>query len=188
MARRSLEKREQSMASGDAEGREASPAVPVQKIRELVQLMDQYNLMEIEWRSGTQHIRLRKRGAEAPPPVPVFYGMGPPSPSTASSAPAASPPADTPPASSKPAEETSRYVPIKSPMVGTFYAAPGPDKPPFVEVGSRVEPETIVCLIEAMKVFNEIPAEVSGTVVKILVENGQPVEYGQPLFLIDPAA
>jgi acetyl-CoA carboxylase biotin carboxyl carrier protein len=75
---------------------------------------------------------------------------------------------------------------IESPMVGTFYATPGPDKPPFVSVGSKIGPDTTVCLIEAMKIFNEIKAETSGTVEEVLVKSGQPVEFGQPLYRIRP--
>ncbi|MDR7597108.1 MAG: acetyl-CoA carboxylase biotin carboxyl carrier protein, partial [Armatimonadota bacterium] len=78
------------------------------------------------------------------------------------------------------------WVPVTAPMVGTFYRAPGPDQPPFVQEGDRVEAGQTLCIIEAMKMFNEIPAEVSGRVVRVLAENGAPVEYGQPLFLIDP--
>jgi acetyl-CoA carboxylase biotin carboxyl carrier protein len=74
---------------------------------------------------------------------------------------------------------------IKSPMVGTFYAAPDPDSPPYVKVGDHVGPETTVCIVEAMKVFNQIPAEVSGKVLAVLVDNGESVEYGQPLFKVD---
>ena len=74
---------------------------------------------------------------------------------------------------------------IKSPMVGTFYAAPNPESPAYVKVGDHVGPETTVCIVEAMKVFNQIPAEVSGKIVAVLVENGEPVEFGQPLFKVD---
>jgi acetyl-CoA carboxylase biotin carboxyl carrier protein len=94
------------------------------------------------------------------------------------SAPAASPAAPAPAKEILPA--------IESPMVGTFYATPGPDKAPFVTVGSKVGPDTTVCLIEAMKIFNEIKAETSGTVEEVLVKSGQPVEFGQPLFRIRP--
>ncbi|MBV8381972.1 MAG: biotin/lipoyl-binding protein, partial [Planctomycetaceae bacterium] len=76
---------------------------------------------------------------------------------------------------------------IESPMVGTFYAASAPDAPPFVSVGSVVRPDTTVCVIEAMKVFTEIPAGLSGTITEVLVKNGQPVEFGQPLFHVNPA-
>ena len=74
---------------------------------------------------------------------------------------------------------------VKSPMVGTFYAAPDPDSPPFVKVGDHIGPDTVVCIVEAMKVFNQIPAEASGRIIAVLVENGAPVEFGQPLFKVD---
>ncbi len=86
-----------------------------------------------------------------------------------------------------PKEETSKYIEITSPIIGTFYRKPSPDKPVFVEVGDDVNSETIVCMVEAMKLFNEIEAEVKGKIVKVLVEEGTPVEFGQPLFLVDPA-
>jgi acetyl-CoA carboxylase biotin carboxyl carrier protein len=81
----------------------------------------------------------------------------------------------------------SKLVEIKSPIIGTFYRKPSPDKPVFAEVGDVVNPDTVVCIIEAMKLFNEIESEVSGKIVKILVEDGSPVEFGQPLFLVDPS-
>jgi acetyl-CoA carboxylase biotin carboxyl carrier protein len=83
-----------------------------------------------------------------------------------------------------PADENLEAV--KSPMVGTFYSSPNPESPPFIKVGDHVGPTTTVCVIEAMKVFNEIPAEVSGQIVAVLVDNGEPVEFGQPLFKVDP--
>ncbi|PHS54011.1 MAG: acetyl-CoA carboxylase, biotin carboxyl carrier protein [Lutibacter sp.] len=84
-------------------------------------------------------------------------------------------------------EEVSNYVEITSPIIGTFYRKPSPDKLVFVEVGDMVSPDTIVCMVEAMKLFNEIEAEVSGKIVKVLVEDGTPVEFGQPLYLVDPS-
>lgn len=84
-------------------------------------------------------------------------------------------------------DDTSNYVEIKSPIIGTFYRKPSPDKPVFVEVGDMVSKESVVCIIEAMKLFNEIESEVSGKIVKVLVEDGTPVEFGQPLFLVDPS-
>jgi len=84
-------------------------------------------------------------------------------------------------------EEVLKYIEITSPIIGTFYRKPAPDKPVFVEVGDSVNSETIVCMVEAMKLFNEIEAEVSGKIVKVLVEDGTPVEFGQPLFLVDPS-
>ena len=84
-------------------------------------------------------------------------------------------------------DETSKYIEITSPIIGTFYRKPSPDKTVFIEVGDTVNSETIVCMVEAMKLFNEIEAEVSGKIVKVLVEDGTPVEFGQPLFLVDPS-
>ncbi len=84
-------------------------------------------------------------------------------------------------------EDTSKYVEIVSPIIGTLYRKPSPDKPPFVEVGDTISKDSVVCIVEAMKLFNEIEAEVSGKIVKVLVEDGTPVEFGQPLFLVDPS-
>lgn len=102
---------------------------------------------------------------------------------------AAAPPAQTPvaPAPTAPKEDTSKLVEIKSPMIGTFYRTSNPDSDPFVGVGDSVTAGQTVCIIEAMKLFNEIESEVSGKIVKVLVENATPVEYDQPLFLVDPA-
>lgn len=85
------------------------------------------------------------------------------------------------------AEENDKYIEIKSPIIGTFYRKPSPDKPAFVEVGDTINPQSIVCIVEAMKLFNEIEAEVSGKIVKVLVEDGSPVEFEQPLFLVEPS-
>ena len=84
-------------------------------------------------------------------------------------------------------EEETRLITTTSPIVGTFYRAPSPESAPFVEVGSRVKKGQVLCIVEAMKLMNEIESEIDGTIIKILVENGQPVEYGEPLFLIEPA-
>lgn len=83
--------------------------------------------------------------------------------------------------------EGSNYIEIKSPMIGTFYRKPGPDKEPFVKIGDEISENSVVCMIEAMKLFNDIEAEISGTIVKVLVDDATPVEYDQPLFLIDPS-
>ncbi|SMC80164.1 acetyl-CoA carboxylase biotin carboxyl carrier protein [Pedobacter nyackensis] len=87
---------------------------------------------------------------------------------------------------SAPVEETSKYITIKSPMIGTFYRSASPDKPSFVNVGDEVTTGKVICIIEAMKLFNEIESEVSGKIVKVLVDNASPVEYDQPLFLVEP--
>jgi acetyl-CoA carboxylase biotin carboxyl carrier protein len=100
-------------------------------------------------------------------------------------APAAAPAPSAAPAAAPASDEG--LVAIESPMVGTYYASPSPDKPPFVSVGGQVGPNSVVCLVEAMKIFNEIKAERSGTIVKVLVQSGQAVEFGQPLFMIKPS-
>ncbi len=109
----------------------------------------------------------------------------------APAAPAAAAPANATPVTNNPAEQkeedNSRYVEIKSPIIGTFYRKPAPDKPNFVNVGDEVQEDTVVCIVEAMKLFNEIEAEVSGKIVKVLVEDASPVEFGQALFLVDPS-
>jgi acetyl-CoA carboxylase biotin carboxyl carrier protein len=93
----------------------------------------------------------------------------------------------TPAAAAPVADENSKYITIKSPMIGTFYRKPSPDKPMFVEVGTSISKGDVVCVIEAMKLFNEIEAEISGKIVKILVDDASPVEFDQPLFLVDPS-
>jgi acetyl-CoA carboxylase biotin carboxyl carrier protein len=104
-------------------------------------------------------------------------------------APAAAPSSTPAPAAEapKPASDDAKYVTIKSPMIGTFYRSPSPDKPPFVNVGDVIKPGQVICIIEAMKLFNEIESEVSGKVVKVLTDDMNPAEYDQPLFLIDPS-
>jgi acetyl-CoA carboxylase biotin carboxyl carrier protein len=102
-------------------------------------------------------------------------------------APAPAPVPTTPPAAAAPVEDTSKLITIKSPMIGTFYRSPSPDKPLFKEVGDMLKVGDVVCIIEAMKLFNEIESEVSGKIVKVLVDDSTPVEYDQPLFLVDPS-
>ncbi|HTQ38025.1 MAG TPA: acetyl-CoA carboxylase biotin carboxyl carrier protein [Pirellulales bacterium] len=149
----------------------------VKKVRRLIELMKEHDLAEIDLRQGEQRVRLR-RGAEPFISSGASPSSGVAMPAMTHSAPAGG---QTPAA----ATESADLAVIKSPMVGTFYAASSPETPPFVKVGAHVGPDTIVCIIEAMKVFNEIPAEISGQVAAVLVENGAPVEYGQPLFKID---
>lgn len=100
---------------------------------------------------------------------------------------AAAPAAEAAPATPAPAAEHDKYITVKSPIIGTFYRKPSPDKSVFVEVGDSVSPGSVLCVIEAMKLFNEIESEVSGKIVKVLVDDSSPVEFDQPLFLIDPA-
>jgi acetyl-CoA carboxylase biotin carboxyl carrier protein len=151
----------------------------VKKVRRLVEMMEQHDLAEIDLRQGDQRIRLR-RGAEVQLTPAMHY---PPMSTGAPPAPVAGQTAVAGGSSSAPANADLKV--ITSPMVGTFYAAPNPESPSFVKVGDHVGPESVVCIIEAMKVFNEIQAELSGKVAAVLVETGQPVEFGQPLFKID---
>jgi acetyl-CoA carboxylase biotin carboxyl carrier protein len=150
-------------------------------IKNLVALMSRHDLSEIDLTMGDQRIRLR-RGSRVVTAAPVAFPPATiPTPAPAP-APAATP--NSAPAKEKPGRN---LVEIKSETPGTFYAKPEPDKPPFVTKGSRVKPETVVGLIEAMKLFTEIPAGVAGVIEEILAENGQAVEYGQVLFRVDPA-
>ena len=144
----------------------------VDRIRELLKLMDEHKLVELALSEKDFSVTLKKPSA----PAMALAAMHP---VPALAAPQA-------PAAAKPAEEDKSLVPIKSPIVGTFYRAPAPDANPFVNVGGKVNKATVVCIVEAMKIMNEIKAGVDGTVEKILVENGEPVEYGQPLFLVRP--
>lgn len=154
-------------------GSGAGDIFDVKKVRQLIELMKEHDLAEIDLRQEGQRVKLRRGGEQ-------IVGMVAPAMSSAPKI-SAAPPAEKAPA----AEAGGDLAVIKSPMVGTFYTASSPESPPFVKVGSHVGPDTIVCIIEAMKVFNEIPAEISGTVAAVLVENGSPVEFGQPLFKID---
>ncbi|MFV2069029.1 MAG: acetyl-CoA carboxylase biotin carboxyl carrier protein [Pirellulales bacterium] len=156
----------------------------VRKIRRLVELMNEHDLAEIDLRQADQRIRLRRGGD--PPQITASPSVAAPGqlpPTTVTAAGIASR-GEVAGQASEPANLTL----IKSPMVGTFYASSSPEAEPFVKVGDRVNEETTVCIVEAMKVFNEIPAECSGQIVAMLVQNGDPVEYGQPLFKVDPGA
>ncbi len=148
------------------------------KLRELVELMDKHDLTEVSLSNADQKWRLRRGPSE----VPVVAAQ-PQAPLPAAPQAAAAPVAPPAPAESAAQDDLLEIV---SPTVGTFYAAPSPDDPAFVKIGSKVEPSTIVCVVEAMKVFNQIPAEVSGTIVEVLINNGDSVEFGQPMFKVRP--
>ena len=154
----------------------------VQTITDLVGLMSQHDLTEIDLREGDLRIRLRRGPWDMP------NHLAPPAPTVTAVVPHPPPAAPAPAAKPEEAKPAKNLTPIKSPTPGTFYAASGPDTEPFVRVGSRVSPTTVVCLIEAMKIFNEITADCSGVITEICVENQQPVEYGQVLFKVDPTA
>ena len=141
-------------------------------IEEMLQLMESRGLVELEIEHEGMRVRLKK-AAQASGPQMVEYVTGIPQ------------PAASPPGAKKP-EDARRLAGIKSPMVGTFYRSPAPDAPPFVEVGQEIEAGQVVCIIEAMKLMNEIKSDLAGRIVEVLVENGDPVEFGQPLFSIEP--
>jgi acetyl-CoA carboxylase biotin carboxyl carrier protein len=145
------------------------------RLRELIDLMEKHDLSEIDLRQGDQRWKLRRGPAEVMQMLPAS-GYAPPSHVPA--------PAPAPPGAPAEVPEDKDTIAIKSPTVGTFYEAPAPGDPPFVTAGSRVTADSIVCIIEAMKVFNQIPAEVNGTIVEVLVSNGDAVEFGQPLFRV----
>jgi acetyl-CoA carboxylase biotin carboxyl carrier protein len=153
----------------------------VDKIKRFVELMKAHDLSEINLKQGEQKIQL-KRGGPSPPVTAVV-----PAATHAVAVPPPSSEVPSPPPLPQPAEqaEEPHIGYIKSPMVGTFYARANPDADVFVRVGDHVEPETTVCIVEAMKVFNEIAAEISGEILAVLVENEEPVEYGKPLFKVD---
>jgi acetyl-CoA carboxylase biotin carboxyl carrier protein len=149
--------------------------VDYRKLRELVKLMVENDLSELELRDQQEAVVLKRGTAPSALPMmgtPIVHHAAP-----------ASPPASGEDA----ADDESDLVAIKSPMVGTYYAAPDPNSPAYVSVGSNVGPDTVVCIVEAMKVFSEIKAECAGKIEKVLVKSGEPVEFGQKLYLVRPS-
>ena len=169
------------------------------EIQELIKLVSKSKLNEFKVKDGDFEMIIRSesysKGSNNTPIIqaaPSILPMAPPAVAPMVAAPAAAAPQAAPAAAaaenSAPAkEDTSKYIEVKSPMIGTFYRSASPEKPVFVSVGDKVDKGSVVCIIEAMKLFNEIEAEVTGTIVKVLVEDSQPVEYDQPLFLVDPS-
>lgn len=150
----------------------------IEKIRELVDMMVANDLVELSLRDGEVEVMLRRPGGSVHQmtAVPMHHG-----------APMLAPHPSSVHAPAQPAEVVDlEFHEIRSPMVGTFYAAHDPESPPFVTVGSPVGPSSVVCILEAMKVFSEIKAETSGTIERVLVKDGEAVEYGQALFLVRP--
>ena len=142
-------------------------------IEDMLQLMESRGLVELEIEQEGIRVRLKKATAATPQIVEYVSG-------TSSPAPAASVGA------SKAADAAGHRVVIKSPMVGTFYRSPAPDAPAFVEAGQEIEAGQVVCIVEAMKLMNEIKSETAGKILEVLVDNGEPVEFGQPLFAVEP--
>jgi acetyl-CoA carboxylase biotin carboxyl carrier protein len=182
--------RKRKLARGEKSERSVSlppgvdeSAFDLDLLRELIELLESSSVVRLSWRRGKEQLVIRRDSAQAP--------------SASAAAPSAA-------ASRVPAEAAARAVAatpappstavaakpgqvVTSPFVGTFYRTPAPDQPPFVEVGSVVRKGQVLCIIEAMKLMNEIESEIAGAVMEILAENGQPVEFGQPLFRIEPA-
>lgn len=157
------------------------------EIEELIRFVSKSGVNEVSLETGDIKITIKNGNANRPVEqivttvaAPVMQ-MAAPAPVVA--APAAAAPAAPAPA---PAAEAN-YITVKSPMIGTFYRTPNPEKPNFVNIGDEIKPGNVLCIIEAMKLFNEIESEVSGRIVKVLVDNSSPVEYDQPLFLVDPS-
>ena len=170
----------------------AKASVNLAELRELITLLRENGLAELELESQDFRVRLRREGANSQPvhyadPLPVPAESPQPTPQNNPSAASATATAAAAPAhlgahaTTEASHDQDLHI-IPSPIVGTFYRSASPTADPFVKIGSNVEPDSVVCIIEAMKLMNEIQAEIGGEVVKIYVENGQPVEYGQPLF------
>jgi len=148
----------------------------IRKVKKLIELLEESGIAELEIREGEESVRISRGSAHAPAPVQYTPPQEP------GSAPARAPEAAH--AEPQAEEQPSGHV-VESPMVGTFYSASSPSSAPFVEVGQQVKAGDTICIIEAMKILNQIEADVSGTVKAILVENGSPVEFGQPLMIIE---
>jgi acetyl-CoA carboxylase biotin carboxyl carrier protein len=156
------------------------------QIQELIKIINKSNIGELSIEENDFKITIKQKEEKtqtivSAPPAAVY--AAPPTPVP----PPVPQPAATETAPSPAAQKTENLITIKSPMIGTFYRRSSPDKPPFVEVGDEITPGKVVCIIEAMKLFNEIESEMSGTIAKILVDDASPVEYDQPLFLVEPA-
>lgn len=153
----------------------------IEKIKQLIDMMVSNDLVEISLRDGDLEVNLRRPTVGAGDGVPMIVGQPAPAAPQVAAQPHAAPPAG---AGGGDAGADDDLIEITSPMVGTFYASADPDSPPFVKAGAHISADSVVCIIEAMKVFNEIKAEVTGTIERVLVKNQQPVEFGQPLFLV----
>ena len=148
----------------------------IRKVKKLIELLEESGIAELEINEGEESVRISRYSSSAPP-VPVNYAA-PPAPAPAAAASAAT--------ATESEEESlpSGHI-VKSPMVGTYYSSPSPGSKPFVSVGDSVSEGDTICIVEAMKILNQIEADVSGTIKAILVDNSQPVEYGQPLMIIE---
>ena len=160
----------------------------IQEIREIIKLVDASTIDEFVYEADGSKVKLKKNGGavEVVAPKAVAAAPAPVVEQPKAAAPAAAAPVKEEAPAAAPVANDADLHKITSPMVGTFYQAPNPDSPAYVKVGDKVGDETIVCIVEAMKLFNEIEAEIKGEIVEVLVKDGQLVEYGQPLFLVKP--
>lgn len=180
MATRPLKQAERSRAQ---EAAAAAAGFSLEDVKKLVALVERSDVTHIAWQRGPEKVVI-KRGNAVPAPIAAVHAAPHPAPIAA---PVPAPLAPAPAAVKADAKAADKPgVVVSSPFVGTFYRAPSPDSPPFVDVGAKVKKGQTLCIVEAMKLMNEIEAEVKGRVVQILVENAQPVEYGQKLFLVEP--
>jgi acetyl-CoA carboxylase biotin carboxyl carrier protein len=163
----------------------------LKEIQNLIKFVAKSGASEVKLETGDVKITIRTGSDEKETTVVQQVPMGgqvQPQMPVQQQAPAPAPQeAAAPKEEAKPTEDTSKYVTVKSPIIGTFYRKPSPDKPVFAEVGDTIKEGDVLCVIEAMKLFNEIESEVSGKIVKVLVDDSSPVEFDQPLFLVDPS-
>jgi acetyl-CoA carboxylase biotin carboxyl carrier protein len=157
----------------------------LKEIQNLIKFVSNSGVAEVKLETGDVKITIRTTIEGNTPDITYVQQAPMQQAMAAAPAPAASAPAA--PAAPAASDENSKYITIKSPMIGTFYRKPSPDKPVFVEVGTSIGKGDVLCVVEAMKLFNEIEAEISGKIVKILVDDMSPVEFDQPLFLVDPS-
>jgi acetyl-CoA carboxylase biotin carboxyl carrier protein len=173
-----------SQAPAQAEETGASASFSLEDVKKLVALVEKSDVTHIAWQKGLEKVVI-KRGNSVSVPVATAHGVAHPAPIAAAvPAPLAHPPASAAKADAKAADKPG--VIVSSPFVGTFYRAPSPDSPPFVEVGAKVKKGQTLCIVEAMKLMNEIESEVDGTVAEIFVQNATPVEFSEPLFRVVP--
>jgi acetyl-CoA carboxylase biotin carboxyl carrier protein len=158
----------------------------LKEIQNLIKFVSNTGVAEVKLETGDVKITIRTT-LEGNTPDITYVQQAPVAQAIPAPQPVAAAPAATQPAAPAAADENANYITVKSPMIGTFYRKPAPDKAPFVEVGTSISKGSVLCVVEAMKLFNEIESEVSGKIVKILVDDMSPVEFDQPLFLVDPS-
>lgn len=156
----------------------------IKDIQKLLDFIANSGLDEVNIETGELKVSVKRNNTTTTYMAPAPVQVATPAPVVAAPVAAA---ASAPVAAPAPKADESKYLTIKSPMIGTFYRSAGPDKASFVEIGDEISSGKVVCIVEAMKLFNEIESEISGRIVKVLVENATPVEYDQPLFLVEPA-